>query len=1120
MTQWACTDELDIDDVVPMNQTNKKYNIIQVQEQLSEKINAEKERFLCSLGVVTLDTRDSTTNNQLNLDEIRKLHPNVASADNFVQGLLRKWAYVQTSQLVEVSLVYEEIELIQILCSASSRYLQEDSFELKTDLRRYIPHIREFVFTALEKSMWSPHSLRPYQTLLWALESDSISNSSMRSLIKNVLPLMFSYLSFHLWSNSFVDIDRICPAITSPSLWKDSNSDLNVRDIRVGINNFKHDGPLRLRQPVRSQLLLRLYGRTSIRVPRWTLENFHVRYVQAKSIISHLGTRKIASQTLSMAHVLIYQFSNIIHSLKTDFTNASSSRLLIKMLNDMALRKSTNRLEDMKDLLRDCQEVRFVSLLNTVVYPLLEALTRFFDFKETSYSMNLARAWIFCGVLQLQLLLPSSPVDPTKKPAAKVNQWKNYISNLGLQLSVYQWESRTYAGDDFVRDDHISFLLDQTSHSIAKKEKQEKKVVERPLKSKPFPQLFKEFVKFTSTIGSLQTILKLVKSFDANLDSAFANEQNWQETVCAFITRITDRYREYEDVYVPFVVAIRNIQLGLNDMKRVNKKKDNSSCGNNTLSSLLSFPIRPYIILCESEKLKECREGVPSMFASVAKVELCARVNKSLDELTLLLVRNVFDKIILGWKRLQLSNIDDERYLNEREEIINESEEEKDLRKMREHFPDHAVEFIQAMDSMENQNQDEIETDAFFVHENLLNLTDCHISLLVEAHKVIFNEHIPPADDCCRMRAFLWNYDAASAYTNSDAFTNEVDERDFMGFHMLAISLSANSMNSSSFTSRLHRKIDELDFHYHPNPEECLKAEPCLSDLFLRLNQLLRAFPGNDILVSVCKIIEKVRRLDLSNTSVGKVLSGLELILRKSQEWEQYASERVKLGLPLKSVSTLVARWRKLELSSWKSLLNLVERKHSDRAKRYWLKLYSLIWLNESLNQTMSDLCTKWVWKGLERHEEKEKDGKPSSLVKESNDYLEKLMQLFDTFLLNSTIGEFETRLQYIFSFANQVVLHAKGCESLPNKRTMVKLGRILMSFWKHYSFLLPKVKQIKERKREPLEMRLANEVKLAKWDEQSYYALAESTEKSHMKLMNLLKEVSMNFYVDGAKIT
>ncbi|KAI2497053.1 AAA-family ATPase [Fragilaria crotonensis] len=65
---------------------------------------------------------------------------------------------------------------------------------------------------------------------------------------------------------------------------------------------------------------------------------------------------------------------------------------------------------------------------------------------------------------------------------------------------------------------------------------------------------------------------------------------------------------------------------------------------------------------------------------------------------------------------------------------------------------------------------------------------------------------------------------------------------------------------------------------------------------------------------------------------------------------------------------------------------------------------------------------------------------------------------------------------------------------------------RILSSICSYYSQFLPLVASRQNAMRSPLESKLKDEVKLAKWDEQSYYALVESTERNHRKLMKHLR--------------
>ena len=55
----------------------------------------------------------------------------------------------------------------------------------------------------------------------------------------------------------------------------------------------------------------------------------------------------------------------------------------------------------------------------------------------------------------------------------------------------------------------------------------------------------------------------------------------------------------------------------------------------------------------------------------------------------------------------------------------------------------------------------------------------------------------------------------------------------------------------------------------------------------------------------------------------GQVLTGVELLLSKAQDWEPYAHRLASMASELEPLSHLVTRWRKKELSSWRRLLDL-----------------------------------------------------------------------------------------------------------------------------------------------------------------------------------------------------
>lgn len=61
------------------------------------------------------------------------------------------------------------------------------------------------------------------------------------------------------------------------------------------------------------------------------------------------------------------------------------------------------------------------------------------------------------------------------------------------------------------------------------------------------------------------------------------------------------------------------------------------------------------------------------------------------------------------------------------------------------------------------------------------------------------------------------------------------------------------------------------------------------------------------------------------HSPLAAVLAGVELTLRKAQDWEQHAHRGVSLKDELRSLSALVVRWRALELKSWPQLLDARE---------------------------------------------------------------------------------------------------------------------------------------------------------------------------------------------------
>lgn len=58
-------------------------------------------------------------------------------------------------------------------------------------------------------------------------------------------------------------------------------------------------------------------------------------------------------------------------------------------------------------------------------------------------------------------------------------------------------------------------------------------------------------------------------------------------------------------------------------------------------------------------------------------------------------------------------------------------------------------------------------------------------------------------------------------------------------------------------------------------------------------------------------------------------LTGLELLLARSQVWQETAASHVSLTPQLERLAALALRWRRLQLSAWRSLIRTLARRHA-----------------------------------------------------------------------------------------------------------------------------------------------------------------------------------------------
>ena len=132
--------------------------------------------------------------------------------------------------------------------------------------------------------------------------------------------------------------------------------------------------------------------------------------------------------------------------------------------------------DEVNAIIQNCKNEKFKSLSSTILKPLASALLHADGCKSEE---AIALASVFVGLISFHLLIPSSPLDPGMKPAAKVLEWNSYLENLNSRLVATRMESGLSDGNFYPSTHTISALLKEASHANEKMKKQDKKRVEK-----------------------------------------------------------------------------------------------------------------------------------------------------------------------------------------------------------------------------------------------------------------------------------------------------------------------------------------------------------------------------------------------------------------------------------------------------------------------------------------------------------------------------------------------------------------------------------------------------------------------------------------------------------------
>ncbi|KAK3098216.1 hypothetical protein FSP39_017284 [Pinctada imbricata] len=742
--------------------------------------------------------------------------------------------------------------------------------------------------------------------------------------------------------------------------------------------------------------------------------------------------------------------------------------------------------------------------------------------RRTSLTV-IGEAWVYLGMAKTILLTPCVPVDPVERTTIKITHCKQELSDIDCELSVRNDYHRMMTGENLtcmshdLLHPHVTYLMQRKLRLHQKLADLQCQQAYRP-DILQFHRLAADIRSYMTSIGSPQSVQELLCKLSKTSESGggsntVSQERMWQKSQAAFIRGLERNYPHYKDLTVPFCVAVQQMRRGMRLVAMVTEEKEeeqrrialHTNHTDENLHSLIlmlaRFPTITMETSCSLDLVNTLTSpSIHSMLKAVCKADgsddtldsaLLARLNYSTlqqtynsvllrKELTpegLSSLNKVIHQFMLAWQH--------QEELKQRKEAENSlykyktkiHGDERDYDEIEEaeflqNFPSYQKDFQDVIVSQsldDNTMEDSEVVDMSSLEEessSVLNEQD--ITFLCHVHHTVFTQMT--SADWLRQELsskvkvndvispVLTNYRIAAVLFNK-SLSNDVDQY-LCGSHLLAVNELQSGIShhkeSKDNSSRIY------DIYHDPNIQEVLRCPPVLERLVTRVTELQMEWPDHPVLKQIIEIVKRILSFPLT-APVIKYLTGMELLVEKAQEWESNAAKHVSLMKELGDISLVIMEWRKLELSCWSQCLDVVQSKQSQNACKWWFFLLQLI---QSESTEQDDI---------------------------------EVMKTLKEFMEQSTLGEYEARLGMLRAFH----CHMINMELDSSKEYMKKFLWNLYHFYHQFlQIVQDKIKQL----RAPIEKELKGFVKIARWTDMNYWALKQSTEKTHRTLHKHIK--------------
>ncbi|XP_064411298.1 midasin [Latimeria chalumnae] len=614
------------------------------------------------------------------------------------------------------------------------------------------------------------------------------------------------------------------------------------------------------------------------------------------------------------------------------------------------------------------------------------------------------------------------------------------------------------------------------------------------------------------------------------IQSLLNEEAAWQQSHHQFRKRLVEEYLLYPDITGPLQAAILQMQHGMRLVAsevhaNLNSPLVQQSKLGSLVACLLAFPsissaFPSYFVhadaLCSQSSLDVLRglEKLLLKYSSGDGSEVkdqrllptqeellinallylqCHALSKGeLDQESLLLFRHICQAVVNDWaeqehrareKEQQETSLYRYRSKSHGTGLSEEQQEEQEFRK---HFPQYEKDFadITSQPSLEEKMETEEEYAEVQALESAL-VSPSSVQTLVKIHQQMclrfanslwYQQNLPARHTKEYLSAFVSSYQTAAALvTHFYPLIDSTVSEHLLGSQMLVSSLIQNTVCDPQTSDLVLLHEGAYDFYQHPNVQQVRLCQPVLADFTKAVKGLLQEWPDHPALVQLVVVMDRIRCFPLS-CPLSKFLNGLEILLAKSQDWEENASRALSLRKHLDAISQLIIQWRRLELNCWSTSLDNTLKRYVQKSSKHWFSVHQLV---EKYLQDQTVVAT----------EETTEEVTLSSLA-----------GTLQAFIEGSTVGEFHSRLSMLLAFHCHVLL-------IPQQEGRDSLCSLLWNLYNYYKQFSDCVQAKIIELRHPIEKELKDFVKISRWNDVSFWAIKQSVDKTHRMLFKFVKK-------------